>query len=135
MEGNYSFRIEEAASMEYKLELVAIPVSDVDRAKAFYTERVGFNADHDHQVSDELRFVQLTPAGSACSIALGTGITPAPPGSVRGLQLVVSDIEAARAELVGRGAEVSEIQDLPWGRFVFFDDPDGNAWSVQQLPP
>ncbi|HYY80399.1 MAG TPA: glyoxalase superfamily protein [Actinomycetes bacterium] len=121
--------------MDWKLELVAVPVSDVDRAKAFYTEKAGFNADHDHQVSDELRFVQLTPPGSACSIALGTGITPAPPGSVRGLQLVVSDIEAARAELVGRGAEVSEIQDLPWGRFVFFDDPDGNAWSVQQLPP
>jgi predicted enzyme related to lactoylglutathione lyase len=121
--------------MDWKLELVAVPVSDVDRAKAFYTEKAGFNADHDHQVNDELRFVQLTPPGSACSIALGTGITPTPPGSVQGLQLVVSDIEAARAELAGRGAEVSEIQDLPWGRFVFFSDPDGNGWSVQQLPP
>jgi predicted enzyme related to lactoylglutathione lyase len=121
--------------MDWKLELVAVPVSDVDRAKAFYTEKAGFNADYDHTVSDQLRFVQLTPPGSACSIALGTGITTTPPGSAQGLQLVVPDIEAARAELVGRGAEVSEIQDLPWGRFVFFSDPDGNGWSVQQLPP
>jgi len=121
--------------MDYKLELVAVPVSDVDRAKAFYTEQVGFNADHDHQVSDELRFVQLTPPGSACSIALGTGIATTPPGSLQGLQLVVSDIEAAHAELSGRGVEVSEIQDFPWGRFVFFSDPDGNGWAVQQIPP
>jgi predicted enzyme related to lactoylglutathione lyase len=120
--------------MDFKLELVAVPVSDVDRAKAFYTERAGFNADHDHQVSDELRFVQLTPPGSACSIALGTGVTDAPPGSVTGLQLVVSDIEAARDELTGRGLDVGEIQDFPWGRFVFFADPDGNRWSVQQIP-
>jgi len=121
--------------MDYKLELVVVPVSDVDRAKAFYTEQVGFNADHDHQVSDELRFVQLTPPGSACSIALGTGIATTPPGSLQGLQLVVSDIEAAHAELSGRGVEVSEIQDFPWGRFVFFSDPDGNGWAVQQIPP
>ena len=120
--------------MDWKLELVSIPVSDVDRAKAFYTEQAGFNADHDHRVSDEMRFVQLTPPGSACSIALGTGITDAAPGSVRGMQIVVSDIEAARAELVERGAEVSEVQVFPWGSFVFFSDPDGNSWAVQQLP-
>jgi predicted enzyme related to lactoylglutathione lyase len=121
--------------MDWKLELVAVPVSDVDRAKAFYTGQAGFNADHDHTVSDEIRFVQLTPPGSACSIAIGKGITDAAPGSVAGLQMVVPDIEAARAELVTRGAEVSEIQDMPWGRFVFFADPDGNKWSVQQIPP
>ena len=120
--------------MEWKLELVAIPVSDVDRAKAFYTEKVGFNSDHDHTVSDEVRFVQLTPPGSACSIALGTGISRAEPGSVQGMQMVVSDIEAARAELVERGVEVGEVQDFPWGSFVFFSDPDGNGWAVQQLP-
>jgi predicted enzyme related to lactoylglutathione lyase len=120
--------------MDWKLELVAVPVSDVDRAKAFYAEKVGFNADHDQRVSDSLRFVQLTPPGSACSIALGEGITDAAPGSVRGLQLVVSDIQAAHAELVGRGVEVSEVQVFPWGSFVFFSDPDGNKWSVQQLP-
>jgi catechol 2,3-dioxygenase-like lactoylglutathione lyase family enzyme len=121
--------------VDYKLELVAVPVSDVDRAKAFYTERAGFNADQDHTVSDDLRFVQLTPPGSACSIAIGKGVLDTPPGSVQGLQLVVSDIEAARAELSGRGVEVGEIQDFPWGRFVFFSDPDGNGWAVQQLPP
>jgi predicted enzyme related to lactoylglutathione lyase len=120
--------------MDWKLELVAIPVSDVDRAKSFYAEKVGFHADHDQQVSDGLRFVQLTPPGSACSIALGEGITDAAPGSVRGLQLVVADIHAARAELVERGVEVSEVQVFPWGSFVFFSDPDGNRWSVQQLP-
>jgi len=119
--------------MDWKLELVAVPVSDVDRAKRFYTERVGFNADHDHQLSDELRFVQLTPPGSACSIALGTGLTDAQPGSVTGLQMVVSDIEAARTQLVEGGVEVSEVQDFPWGRFVFFADPDGNRWAVQQI--
>jgi predicted enzyme related to lactoylglutathione lyase len=120
--------------MEWKLELVAIPVSDVDRAKAFYTENVGFDADHDHRVGDEVRFVQLTPPGSACSIALGTGISRAEPGSVQGMQMVVPDIQAARAELVGRGVEVSEVQEFPWGSFVFFSDPDGNGWAVQQLP-
>jgi predicted enzyme related to lactoylglutathione lyase len=117
--------------MDWKLELVAIPVSDVDRAKTFYTEQVGFAADHDHRVSDELRFVQLTPPGSACSIALGTGIVDTPPGSVQGLQLVVSDIEAAHAHLAERGVEVSEVQDFDWGSFVFFSDPDGNGWRVQ----
>lgn len=120
--------------MDWKLELVAVPVSDVDRAKAFYTEQVGFNADHDHQVSDELRFVQLTPPGSACSIAMGTGIVDAPAGSVKGLQMVVSDINAARSQLLERGVEVSDVQTFAWGSFVFFDDPDGNSWSVQQLP-
>jgi predicted enzyme related to lactoylglutathione lyase len=121
--------------MDWKLELVIIPVSDIDRAKAFYTDKAGFNADHDHTVSDEIRFVQLTPPGSACSIAIGKGITDAAPGSVVGLQMVVPDIEAARDELVKRGAEVSEIQELAWGRFVFFADPDGNKWAVQQLLP
>jgi catechol 2,3-dioxygenase-like lactoylglutathione lyase family enzyme len=121
--------------MEYKLELVYVPVSDVDRAKAFYTEKVGFNADHDHRVSDEMRFVQLTPTGSACSIAIGTGLADSAPGSVRGLQLVIDDADAAHAELSGRGVEVSDVQELPWGRFVFFADPDGNQWALQQVPP
>jgi catechol 2,3-dioxygenase-like lactoylglutathione lyase family enzyme len=120
--------------VDMKLELVAIPVSDVDRAKAFYTDTVGFNADHDYTVSDEIRFVQLTPPGSACSIAIGRGIVEGEPGSVRGLQMVVADVEAAHAELVKRRAEVSDIQDLDWGRFVFFADPDGNKWALQQLP-
>jgi catechol 2,3-dioxygenase-like lactoylglutathione lyase family enzyme len=118
-----------------KLELVIIPVSDVDRAKAFYTGKVGFNADYDVVVSDEIRFVQLTPPGSACSIAIGKGLVEGEPGSVRGLQMVVADIEAAHAELAERGAEVSDIQDLDWGRFIFFSDPDGNKWALQQLPP
>jgi len=121
--------------MDWKLELVAVPVSDVDRAKDFYVNKVGFNADHDHQVSDDLRFVQLTPPGSACSIALGTGIVHTPPGSVKGLQLVVPDADAARSELLERGVEVGEVQDFPWGAFVFFKDPDGNGWAVQQIPP
>lgn len=120
--------------MDWKIELVAIPVSDVDRAKAFYSEKVGFVADHDHRVGDEIRFVQLTPPGSACSIVLGNGITDAAPGSVRGLQMVVTDIEAARAELAGRGVEVGDVQEFPWGRFVYFGDPDGNGWAVQEIP-
>ena len=120
--------------MDWKLELIAVPVSDVDRAKAFYTEKAGFIADHDHTVSDELRFVQLTPPGSACSIALGTGLVDTPPGSLQGLQMVVADVQAARAELVGRGMDVGEVQEFPWGSFVFFSDPDGNGWAVQQLP-
>jgi predicted enzyme related to lactoylglutathione lyase len=108
----------------------------VDRAKAFYSEQAGFNLDHDHRVNDEIRFVQLTPPGSACSIAIGTGLGElSPPGSAQGLQMVVADIEAARAELVERGVEVGEIQDFPWGSFVFFKDPDGNGWSVQQTSP
>jgi predicted enzyme related to lactoylglutathione lyase len=110
-------------------------VTDVDRAKAFYTDKIGFHADHDQVVSESLRFVQLTPPGSACSIALGEGLTDAAPGSVKGLQMVVSDIEAAHKELVERGAEVSAIEDLAWGRFVYFDDPDGNHWAVQYIPP
>jgi predicted enzyme related to lactoylglutathione lyase len=120
--------------MDWKLELVAVPVSDVDRAKAFYTERVGFVADHDHRVSEGVRFVQLTPSGSACSIAFGEGITSAAPGSVEGLQMVVADVHQARAELVERGVEVTEVQEFPWGSFVWFSDPDGNRWAVQQLP-
>ncbi len=119
--------------MDYKLELVAIPVSDADRAKAFYVDQAGFNADHDHRVNDELRFIQLTPPGSGCSITIGDGITEAEPGSVKGMQLVVEDIETAHAELSGRGVDVSDVQDLPWGRFVFFSDPDGNAWAVQEI--
>jgi predicted enzyme related to lactoylglutathione lyase len=111
-----------------------VPVTDVDRAKAFYTDQVGFVADHDHKVSDELRFVQLTPPGSACSIAMGTGLSQMPPGSQQGLQLVVADVHAARAELATHGVEVSEVQVFDWGSFVFFSDPDGNGWSVQQLP-
>lgn len=119
--------------MNWRLELVAVPVTDVDRAKDFYANKVGFNVDHDHTVSDAIRFIQLTPPGSACSIALGLGITDAVPGSLKGLQLVVADAEAARAELVGRGVDASEIQDYPWGRFVFFSDPDGNGWAVQEI--
>ena len=120
--------------MDMKLELVAVPVSDVDRAKAFYVERVGFNAGHDHAVSDDVRFVQLTPPGSACSITIGKGVTSAVPGSVEGLQLVVADADAARDDLAGRGVEVSAVQEFPWGRFVFFADPVGSKWAVQQIP-
>jgi catechol 2,3-dioxygenase-like lactoylglutathione lyase family enzyme len=121
--------------VDWKLELVIIPVSDVDKAKAFYTEQVGFVADHDHTVSDEVRFVQLTPPGSACSIAFGRGLVSGEPGSVKGLQIVVDDARAAHDELAGRGVAVSDVQDLAWGRFVFFQDPDGNSWSLQELPP
>jgi catechol 2,3-dioxygenase-like lactoylglutathione lyase family enzyme len=120
--------------MDFKLELVAVPVSDVDRAKAFY-EQVGFNADHDHVVSDDIRFVQLTPPGSGCSIALGKGVTDMQPGSLRGLQVVVEDVDAARDHLLERGVEVGDVQEFPWGKFVFFNDPDGNGWAVQQIPP
>ena len=119
--------------MEYKLELVTLPVSDVDRAKSFYVDQLGFNADHDHRVSPELRFVQLTPPGSGCSIAIGEGLTQAEPGSVRGMQLVVRDIEIAQRELTERGADVGEINDLPWGRFLFLKDPDGNDWAIQEI--
>ena len=121
--------------MDMKLELVAVPVTDVDRAKAFYVERVGFNPDHDYQVNENLRFVQLTPPGSACSIAIGEGITEMAPGSQKGLQMVVTDVAAAREELVGRGVEASEVQEFPWGSFTFFSDPDGNTWALQQIPP
>jgi predicted enzyme related to lactoylglutathione lyase len=120
-----------APQIAWRLELIQVPVADIDRAKAFY-ERAGFVLEHDHQVTDELRFVQLTPAGSACSIALTSGAHTMEPGSVEGLQLVVEDIEAARAALLAREVEVGEVQDFPWGRFVFFADPDGNGWAVQQ---
>jgi len=121
--------------MDWKLELVTIPVSDVDAAKAFYTDQAGFVADVDATVSEEVRFVQLTPPGSACSIAIGQGLNDAAPGSARGLQMVVADADAARAELVGRGVDASDVQEFPWGRFVFFSDPDGNGWAAQELPP
>jgi catechol 2,3-dioxygenase-like lactoylglutathione lyase family enzyme len=120
--------------MDWKLELIQVPVSQVDRARDFYVEQIGFTLDHDHQVTDQLRFVQLTPPGSGCSIAIGSGLSEMPPGSLEGLQLVVPDIEAAHAELTQRGVDVGEIQDLPWGSFVFFADPDGNGWAVQQTP-
>ena len=120
--------------MEWKLELVAVPVTDVDRAKAFYTEKVGLHADHDQRVNENLRFVQLTPPGSACSICIGIGLTQMKPGSLEGLQMVVPDIEQAHRDLVSRGADVSAIEDLPWGRFVYFSDPDGNRWAVQEVP-
>jgi catechol 2,3-dioxygenase-like lactoylglutathione lyase family enzyme len=119
--------------MNYELQLVQVPVSDVDAAIEFYVEKAGFSLDHDHQVSPELRFVQLTPPGSACSIAIGTGLSSMAPGSVEGLQVVVDDIEAAHAELSGRGIDVGEVQDFPWGRFLFFTDPDGNGWAIQQI--
>jgi predicted enzyme related to lactoylglutathione lyase len=121
--------------MDWKLELVNVPVADVDRAKAFYANKVGFDVDHDHTVNQQIRFVQLTPRGSACSIALTTGVPAAAPGSLQGMQVVVQDADAARAELAGRGVEVSEVQEFPWGRFVFFSDPDGNGWAVQQPQP
>jgi catechol 2,3-dioxygenase-like lactoylglutathione lyase family enzyme len=120
--------------VDFRLELVQVPVTDVDRAIAFYTEKAGFVLDQDHDIGGGVRFVQLTPPGSPTSIALGTGLTRMAPGSVEGLQLVVDDADAARAELAGRGVEVGEVQDYPWGRFVFFTDPDGNGWAVQQLP-
>jgi predicted enzyme related to lactoylglutathione lyase len=120
--------------MEWKLELVIVPVSDVDRAKAFYVEQAGFVADHDHVVTDELRFVQLTPPGSACSIAIGTGLAESAPGTAQ-VQLVVADIEEARAQLVARGVDAGEVQVFPWGSFVFFQDPDGNRIAVQEIPP
>jgi catechol 2,3-dioxygenase-like lactoylglutathione lyase family enzyme len=120
--------------MDWKIELVAIPVTDVDRAKAFYTDQVGFHADHDHQVSDTLRFVQLTPPGSACSVVMGTGVTQMPPGSQKGVQVVVDDVQAARRELIAHGVDASEVDVQPWGSFVTFSDPDGNTWALQQLP-
>lgn len=121
-------------SMQMKLELIQVPVTDVDRAKAFYTEKVGFNADHDHRPMEGLRFVQLTPPGSACSIAIGTGLSTMQPGSLQGLQMVVSDVRAVREELAGRGVDISEIDVQPWGHFAYFSDPDGNSWALQQIP-
>ena len=121
------------SNVQMKLELIPVPVSDVDRAKAFYVDQAGFSADHDHEVSEEIRFVQLTPPGSACSISIGRGLSPMQPGALQGLQVVVEDIGAARDALAAGGIEVSDIQDFPWGRFVFFSDPDGNGWAVQQI--
>jgi predicted enzyme related to lactoylglutathione lyase len=120
--------------MDWKIELLAVPVSDIERAKRFYVEQCGFNADHDHTVDENLRFVQLTPPGSACSIVLDKGMTSMAPGSNQGIQIVVADADAAREHLVSRGVEATEVQDMPWGRFVFFSDPDGNGWALQQLP-
>ena len=125
--------------MDMKLELVPIPVTDVDRAKAFYTDQVGFNADLDERFGESFRVVQLTPPGSACSICIGVGIVETPPGSVQSLHLVVPDIHAARNELLGRGVEVSEVQDMgapgkPTVSYAYFKDPDGNSWALQQLP-
>jgi len=119
--------------MDWRIELVPIPVSDVDRAKAFYVDQAGFVADHDHQVNENLRFVQLTPPGSACSIAIGTGLTESAPGSAN-VQIVVDDVEAAREELLSRGLDVGDVQTFGWGSFVFFADPDGNRWAIQQVP-
>ena len=121
--------------MDWKIELLAVPVTDVDRAKAFYVDQLGFHADHDVTVNDAVRFVQLTPPGSACSIAIGEGITDMAPGSQKDIQVVVADAEAAHAELIAKGVAASDIDDQPWGRFVYFSDPDGNAWSLQELPP
>jgi catechol 2,3-dioxygenase-like lactoylglutathione lyase family enzyme len=121
--------------MDWKIELVAIPVTDVDRAKAFYVDQVGFHADHDHQVNSDLRFVQLTPPGSACSVVLGTGVTEMAPGSQKGVQVVVADAAAAREQLIARGVAASEVDVQPWGHFVYFSDPDGNTWSLQQIAP
>ena len=121
--------------MDWKLELVALPVTDVDRAKQFYVEKLGFNADMDATVSEDMRFVQLTPPGSACSIASGLGITDAAPGSVRGMQVVVADVAKAREELLERAVDVSDVQEFPWGKFVYLADPDGNAWALQELVP
>jgi catechol 2,3-dioxygenase-like lactoylglutathione lyase family enzyme len=120
--------------MDLKLELVILPVSDIDRAKSFYTEQLGFNADHDVTVSDEIRFIQLTPPGSACSIAIGKGLTDAAPGSVQGMQVVIADAKQAHAELTARGVDAGEIQDMSWGSFIFLNDPDGNKWALQQMP-
>jgi catechol 2,3-dioxygenase-like lactoylglutathione lyase family enzyme len=120
--------------MEMKLELVPVPVTDVDRAKSFYVDKVGFHLDHDHKVNDQLRFVQLTPPGSACSVVMGVGVTEMAPGSQKGLQVVVDDVEAVRRELSSRGVTTSEVQVHPWGSFIFFNDPDGNSWAVQQIP-
>lgn len=121
--------------MDFRLELVYVPVSDVDRAKAFYADKVGFVVDHDHKISDDLRFVQLTPPGSACSISVGVGLADSAPGSAKGLQVVVDDADGARDYLLAQGVDAPEVQEFPWGRFTGFTDPDGNEWAVQQLPP
>ncbi len=120
--------------MDWKIELIILPVTDVDRARDFYANQIGFHIDHDHVVSDEVRFVQLTPPGSGCSIAIGKGLTDAEPGSVQGLQIVVDDIEAARSQLLKNGVEVGPVDVQPWGHFLYFADPDGNRWNVQYIP-
>jgi predicted enzyme related to lactoylglutathione lyase len=120
--------------MDMKLEVVPLPVTDVDRAKAFYVDQVGFAADHDHRVSDTVRFVQLTPPGSACSVVMGEGVVEMEPGTQKGLMAVIADADAARAQLLARGVAVSEVHEEAWGRFVYFSDPDGNSWALQQLP-
>jgi catechol 2,3-dioxygenase-like lactoylglutathione lyase family enzyme len=120
--------------MDWRIELIFVPVTDVDRAKAFYVEQVGFHADHDQRVSEDVRFVQLTPPGSACSIAFGEGLSDMPPGSQRGIQVVVGDVAEARAHLLAHGVAASEVDVQPWGSFVTFADPDGNRWVLQQLP-
>ena len=119
--------------MDWKIELLAVPVSDIDRAKDFYVTQVGFNADHDHRVNENLRFVQLTPPGSACSIVLDHGMTSMKPGSVQGIQVVIADADAAREHLLANGVEATEVDEQPWGRFVHFSDPDGNRWALQQI--
>src|SRR5262249_8333866 len=120
--------------MDWKIELVAIPVTDVDRAKAFYVDQVGFNADHDHQVSDQRRFVRLTPPGAACRGGLGAGFGGMPRGAQKGVQMVVDAAAAAREQLISRGVQASEVDVQQWGSFVYFSDPDGNTWALQQLP-
>ena len=120
-------------SADFRLEVVQVPVADIDRAKAFYVDQVGFNADHDHRVTDEIRFVQLTPPGSACSIAIGTGLTDAEPGSVKGMQVVVDSAAEVRDTPRAKGVETSDVMEFPWGTFVYFADPDGNAWAVQEM--
>ncbi|WP_166870993.1 VOC family protein [Salinibacterium sp. ZJ450] len=120
--------------MDMKIELLAVPVSDLDRAKEFYVDKIGFNADYDIPVSDELRFIQLTPPGSACSIVLDTNMTTMAPGTVKGIQMVIADADAARALLVEKGVDASEVDEQDWGRFVYFEDPDGNSWALQQIP-
>jgi predicted enzyme related to lactoylglutathione lyase len=129
-----SVNTKENTAMDWKIELLPVPVSDIDRAKRFYVEQVGFNADYDHRVDETTRFVQLTPPGSACSILLDHGMTGMRPGSLEGIQVVIADADAARRQLLDNGVEAGEVQELPWGRFVFFSDPDGNRWSLQQLP-
>jgi catechol 2,3-dioxygenase-like lactoylglutathione lyase family enzyme len=121
--------------MDMKIELLPIPVTDVDRAKSFYVDRVGFHDDYDIRLSDTMRFIQLTPPGSACSILIGDGMTEMTPGSLRGVQMVINDADAARTELLAAGVEVSAVDEQDWGRFVYFADPDGNTWALQQLPP
>ena len=120
--------------MDWKIELIILPVTDVDRARDFYANQIGFHVDHDHVVSDEMRFVQLTPPGSGCSIAIGKGLTDAEPGSVQGLQIVVDDIEAARAQLLENGVDIGPVDVQPWGHFLYFADPDGNRWNIQYIP-